>query len=392
MVITSIRVTDVALGLRQLPVRVGFYAMVHHSGLEWRTEIKSSSMNDDVVEWDGSIPIPPDLSVRVCLEVYAPFEFRPTLGTGEQLRNFTITVEQLFDCNAQVVPFSFFPVFIHFGNCKTVELDHLDGRWGVMDVLDCARAAHVLSSPPYSLVDPARCVIRGLSAGGYTVLSYAAGSYRDTPSPVQTDTAFSFRAGVSHFGGTGRPDEPEMADVYHRRSPVFHADSITTMPLLMLQGLADHVVPPEQSQAMVDAIVSHGGSDRVKYKTYEGEGHGFSRADTNRSALEEEATWFVQWLGINPYLTNHYLPTHMGVEPITRYKLIRLEAPLRYYHRMYRHLGLITKIRQRPLLCLGTVMRNERTSKHSTAHASVKWKQIKEQDVAREAYISLHFS
>ncbi|KAG6373549.1 Alpha/Beta hydrolase protein [Boletus reticuloceps] len=199
--------------------------------------------------------------------------------------------------------------------------DHLDGRWGVLDVLDCVRAAHVLSSPPYSLVDPARCVIRGLSAGGYTVLSYAAGSYRpgDAPSPVQTDTAFSFRAGASHFGIAdltalarashkfeshyvfkllgGRPDEPKMADVYRRRSPVFHADSIT-MPLLMLQGLADRVVPPEQSQAMVDAIVSHGGSDRVKYKTYEGEGHGFSRADTNRSALEEEATWFAQWLGI----------------------------------------------------------------------------------------------
>ncbi|KAF8422367.1 hypothetical protein L210DRAFT_952099 [Boletus edulis BED1] len=120
MVITSIRVTDVALGLRRLPV--GFYAVVHHSGLEWRTENKPSSMNDDVVEWDGSIPIPPDLSTRVCLEVYASFEFRPTLGTGEQLRNLTVTAEQLFDCNAKVVPFSFFPVFIYFGNCKTAEL------------------------------------------------------------------------------------------------------------------------------------------------------------------------------------------------------------------------------------------------------------------------------
>lgn len=66
----------------------------------------------------------------------------------------------------------------------------------------------------------------------------------------------------------------------------------------MLQGLADPVVPAEQSQEMVDAIVAHGGSDRVKYETYEGEGHGFGRADTNRSALEEEARWFAQWLGI----------------------------------------------------------------------------------------------
>ncbi|KAF8130738.1 Alpha/Beta hydrolase protein [Boletus edulis] len=194
---------------------------------------------------------------------------------------------------------------------------HLDGQWGVLDVLDCVRAAHVLSSPPYSLVDPARCVIRGLSAGGYTVLSYAAGSYRDAPSPVQTDTALV-------VGPTSLRWRTSIAGA--RR--LFHADSIA-MPLLMLQGLADRVVPPEQSQAMVDAIVSHGGSDRVKYKTYEGEGHGFSRADTNKSALEEEATWFAQWLlrhqdpdskalGLrNPYLTNHYyqLPSghHMGV-------------------------------------------------------------------------------
>ncbi|KAG6371801.1 hypothetical protein JVT61DRAFT_9156 [Boletus reticuloceps] len=51
----GIRVTDVTLGWRRLPV--DFYAVVHHSGLEWRTENKSPSMHDDVVEWDGS-PIP----------------------------------------------------------------------------------------------------------------------------------------------------------------------------------------------------------------------------------------------------------------------------------------------------------------------------------------------
>ena len=60
----------------------------------------------------------------------------------------------------------------------------------------------------------------------------------------------------------------------------------------MLQSLADPVVPPEQSQEIVDAIMVHGGADRVGYKTYDGESHGFSRADTNKSALEEEATWF----------------------------------------------------------------------------------------------------
>ncbi|KAF8451985.1 hypothetical protein L210DRAFT_3638560 [Boletus edulis BED1] len=63
------------------------------------------------------------------------------------------------------------------------------------------------------------------------------------------------------------------------------------------------------------------------YKTYEGERHGFSRADMNRSALEEEATWFASTHTLQIIITN---PSghHMGVEPITRYELIRLEAPL----------------------------------------------------------------
>jgi hypothetical protein len=51
----GIRATDVALGLRRVPS--GFYIVVHHSGLQWRTENKPSSVNDDVVEWSGPIPL-----------------------------------------------------------------------------------------------------------------------------------------------------------------------------------------------------------------------------------------------------------------------------------------------------------------------------------------------
>ncbi|KAF8129530.1 TPR-like protein [Boletus edulis] len=106
-VITSIRATGVALGLRRLPA--GFYAVVLHSGLEWRTENKCSSVKDDVVEWSGPIPIPSGPSATVCLEVYASFEFQPMLGAGEQLRKLTITVEQLSDCGEKHIPFIVFP-------------------------------------------------------------------------------------------------------------------------------------------------------------------------------------------------------------------------------------------------------------------------------------------
>ncbi|KAF8452266.1 CHAT domain-containing protein [Boletus edulis BED1] len=106
-VITSIRATGVALGLRRFPA--GFYTIVHHSGLEWRTENKRSSVKDDVVEWSGPIPIPSDPSAAVCLEVYASFESQAMLGTGEPLQKLTITVKQLLDRGEKHIPVIFSP-------------------------------------------------------------------------------------------------------------------------------------------------------------------------------------------------------------------------------------------------------------------------------------------
>ncbi|KAG6371196.1 hypothetical protein JVT61DRAFT_9819 [Boletus reticuloceps] len=109
IVITDIRAKEPALGLRRLPA--GFYTAVHHSGLEWRTENKCSSVSDDVVEWSGPIPLlvltevsdRQIISATVCFEVYASFEFQPMLGTGEHLRKLTTTVDQLLDHNAKHV-------------------------------------------------------------------------------------------------------------------------------------------------------------------------------------------------------------------------------------------------------------------------------------------------
>ncbi|KAF8129578.1 hypothetical protein EV363DRAFT_291323 [Boletus edulis] len=94
-VVANIRATDVALRLKRVPA--GFYTVVYHSGLEWRTDTKRSSMNGDVVEWSEPVLLPSDLTATVSLEVYATFEFQPVLGDGEQLRKLTITVEQLLD-------------------------------------------------------------------------------------------------------------------------------------------------------------------------------------------------------------------------------------------------------------------------------------------------------
>ncbi|KAG6376747.1 hypothetical protein JVT61DRAFT_1766 [Boletus reticuloceps] len=103
----DIQAKEPALGLRRLPA--GFYTVVRHSGHEWRTENKRSSVSDDVVEWRGPIPLPSDRSATITLEVYASFEFQPMLGTGEHLRKLTITVDQLLDRSTKHVPFTLFP-------------------------------------------------------------------------------------------------------------------------------------------------------------------------------------------------------------------------------------------------------------------------------------------
>ncbi|KAF8436583.1 CHAT domain-containing protein [Boletus edulis BED1] len=123
VMITNIRATDVVLGLRRFPA--SFYTVVRHSGLEWRTENKLSSVQDDAVEWNNPLPMrvpllltwmstyrvprPSDPSATVCLEVYASFECQPMLGTGEQLRKLTTTVKQLLDSSENHIPFTFFP-------------------------------------------------------------------------------------------------------------------------------------------------------------------------------------------------------------------------------------------------------------------------------------------
>ncbi|KAF8436591.1 CHAT domain-containing protein [Boletus edulis BED1] len=106
-IITNIRATDVVLGLRRFPAR--FYTIIRHSGLEWGTENKCSSVQDDAVEWNKPVPIPSDPSATVCLEVYASFECQPMLGTGEQLRKLTVTVKQLLDRSEEHIPFTFLP-------------------------------------------------------------------------------------------------------------------------------------------------------------------------------------------------------------------------------------------------------------------------------------------
>jgi len=90
------------------------------------------------------------------------------------------------------------------------------------------------------------------------------------------------------LGGTPQ----QVPKVYAARSPVNHADKIVT-PLLVFQGAEDKVVLPEQAEKIVNTIIEQGGADRVKYRLFEGEGHGgWRRAESIKEAVRIEHDWY----------------------------------------------------------------------------------------------------
>ena len=173
--------------------------------------------------------------------------------------------------------------------------DQLRGNWGVADVADCVACVRHLVAE--GRADPARVAIRGGSAGGYTTL--AALAFTDV-----------FRAGASHYGiGDLRALERDTHKFESRyletlvgtgtaideRSPINHIDQLSC-PVIFFQGSEDAIVPPNQAEAMRDALERKGID--VEYILFEGEGHGFRQAANIRRAIEAEYAFFCRVFGI----------------------------------------------------------------------------------------------
>ena len=178
----------------------------------------------------------------------------------------------------------------------------LDGAWGVADVEDCVAVAEHLVAE--GLVDPDRLAIRGGSAGGFTVLCALA--FHDR-----------FAAGASHYGvadlealarDTHKFESryldslvgpyPAERERYVERSPIHHVDRLDR-PVIVLQGLEDEVVPPAQSEMIVDALRAKGVP--VAYLAFEGEQHGFRQAPNIRRALEAELYFYSRVFGFETW-------------------------------------------------------------------------------------------
>jgi dipeptidyl aminopeptidase/acylaminoacyl peptidase len=180
--------------------------------------------------------------------------------------------------------------------------ERLNGQWGIVDLRDCVNAARHLVDEGEA--DPERLLITGGSAGGYTTI--CALTFTD-----------AFAAGATYFGiadleqfGGGETHKfelqyehtlvgpyPERAALYRERSPIHFADRIST-PMLVLQGEDDRIVPPTQAELIVAALRERGVPHA--YLLYEGEGHGFRKAENIAASLDAELSFYAQVLGFEP--------------------------------------------------------------------------------------------
>ena len=179
--------------------------------------------------------------------------------------------------------------------------DRLKGQWGVVDVADTVAVMEHLVAE--GIADGGRLAIEGGSAGGWTTLACL----------TRTD---AFAAGVSSFGvaeleqfrldthdfesryidGLVGP-YPERRDLYVERAPLSHVDELE-VPVLLLQGDEDRIVPPSQSEAFRDALAAKGIPHA--YLLFEGEQHGFRKAETIVTAIESSLSFYGQVLGFSP--------------------------------------------------------------------------------------------
>ena len=179
--------------------------------------------------------------------------------------------------------------------------ERLNGRWGEVDVQDCLHAARYLVAA--GKADEARLAITGGSAGGFTTL--AALTFDDL-----------FKAGASHYGVSDLEalakethkfesryldrligPYPEAIELYQARSPIHHVDGLTS-PMIFFQGLEDVIVPPNQAEMMVTALRKKG--IPVAYLAFEGEQHGFRKAETIQKVRSAELAFYGRVFGFEP--------------------------------------------------------------------------------------------
>ena len=192
--------------------------------------------------------------------------------------------------------------------------ERLRGQWGVVDVADAMTAALALAESGEA--DGKRLGIRGGSAGGWTALAAVTSGIGVLERAERVTGGGVFAAVASYFGvadlrGFAEHTHdfesryldgligplPECDALYAERAPVGHVND-ATCPVLLLQGLDDPVVPPAQSESIAADLAAHG--IPYAYITFEGESHGFRKAENIVASLEAELSFYGQIMGFTP--------------------------------------------------------------------------------------------
>jgi len=179
--------------------------------------------------------------------------------------------------------------------------DRLLGNWGITDVRDCAAGAQAMGQQ--GRADPARLISKGSSAGGYTTLraltrtrAFSAGISLYGIGDLEALVADTHKFESRYLDRLVGP-YPDRRDLYRDRSPITHVEELFA-PILLLQGLDDPVVPLNQAELFAEAARRKGLP--VALLVFEGESHGFRKAETIRTSIEAQIDFLGRILGFQP--------------------------------------------------------------------------------------------
>lgn len=169
------------------------------------------------------------------------------------------------------------------------------GEWGRKMQTDLSDGVHYLVD--HRIADPKRVCIVGASYGGYAALAgvtLQSGIYRCAVSVAgvadpasllhwENDRMMTSENETTlywdRFLGVAGPKDPRLGEI----SPINHVDAVT-VPVLLIHGSDDTVVPYTQSEKMAEALKRAGKS--VQLITLPHEDHWLSRSATREQMLE----------------------------------------------------------------------------------------------------------
>jgi len=171
-------------------------------------------------------------------------------------------------------------------------------KWGPLDVEDAVGGAKALVEQ--GKADPKKLVIMGGSAGGYAVLNalvHEPGFFKAGVALYPVTNLFTLEIGThkfeSHYNASMVGTLPEDADFFKEWSSVFHADKIQDA-VALFHGIEDTAVAPEQSETIAAALQAN----HVPhiFRMYEGEGHGWRKAETIERFYQEVIEFLQQYV------------------------------------------------------------------------------------------------